>query len=67
MMTYDIPQRRWEMLGANQFEFGGKVYIAIVDYYSLWPEVYQLNETKARDIISAFKQTISRFGIPDRI
>ena len=67
MLTYDVPQRRWEMLGADLFEFGGKAYIVTVDYYSLWPEVYQLNETKASDIISPFKQSISRFGIPDRI
>ena len=67
MMTYDVPERRWEMLGADLFEYGGKTYIVIVDYYSLWPEVYQLKKTTAGDVIDAFKQSIARFGIPDRI
>ena len=67
MMTYDVPQRRWEMLGADLFEYGAKKYIIIVDYYSLWPEVYQLKKTQASDVIDTFKQSIARFGIPDRI
>ena len=67
MLSYDVPKRRWEMLGADLFEYAGKNYIVIVDYYSLWPEVYRLNKTRAIDVIDACKQSMSRFGIPDRI
>ena len=67
MLSYDVPNRRWEMLGADLFEYAGKNYVVMVDYYSLWPEVYRLNKTRAIDVIEAFKQSMSRFGIPDRI
>ena len=67
MLSYDIPESPWEMLGADLFDYGGKKYIVIVDYYSLWIEVYLLKRTKAEDVIDAFKQSLSRFGIPDSI
>ena len=38
-----------------------------VDYYSLWSEVYKLSKTGAIDVIDAIKQSMSRFGVPDRI
>ena len=67
MLSYDVPTRPWEMLGTDLFEFGGKKYLIIVDYYSLWPEVYLLSETKSKNVIEAIKQTLSQFGIPNSV
>ena len=38
--------------------------IVIVDYYTLWPEVYQLKKTDSNAVIQAIRRCLSRHGIP---
>ena len=39
MIVHKIPTRPWAKLGTDLLEFGGKDYLAIVDYLSKYPEV----------------------------
>ena len=43
------------------------MYVIIVDYYSLWPEVYQLKRPDCANIIHATKEAFSRHGIAEEL
>jgi hypothetical protein len=41
-----LPTRPWQKIASDLFETRNSTYIIITDYYSLWPEVYQLTNTQ---------------------
>jgi transposase InsO family protein len=45
----------------------GKAHLIVVDYYSRYPEVAELRNTKARTVISKTKSIFSRHGILDEV
>ena len=59
-----LPEKPWQELGSDLFEFQGKIYLLIVDYYSRWIEIYQLREMTSRSVIVKLKNAFARFGIP---
>ena len=48
LMTHQVPSTPWTKVGSDLFDYAGKQYIVIVDYYTLWPEVYQLKKNRLR-------------------
>jgi hypothetical protein len=54
----------WEKVGVHLLEAPGVHFLIVVDYYSRYPEVKQLDKTRSYDVILAMKGTFSRFGIP---
>ena len=42
----------------------GKVLLTIIDYASCYPEVFILERGYSNEIISCFRKTFARFGIP---
>ena len=51
----------------NNFQFGTSYYLYAADYYSLWPEVYSLNQPTASCVIDGMKQSFSRHEIPGQL
>ena len=43
LIPHGIPELPWQKIDADLFEFGGKDYLATVDFYSKYPEVAQFN------------------------
>ena len=62
-----VPMKSWQKIGTDLFTTGNKNYLVVTDYYSLWPEVYLLNTTLAKDIVEATKDAFSRHGIPEEV
>ena len=48
--------RLWFKLGLDIFEFKGKYYIVVADYYSRFPNVKQLTNITSRSILNVFKK-----------
>ena len=67
MISHTLPTRPWAKLGADLFEFGGKDYIIVVDYYSKFPELEKLTNKTANGVILALKAVMARHGIPDEL
>ena len=67
LKPHPIPSRPWEKVGSDLFQLAGTIYIVITDYYSLWPEVYELKEAKSRQVIQVMKDVFSRHGIPTEV
>ena len=64
LLNQTIPERPWQIVGADLLQWSNKTYIVIVGYYSLWPEVYQLFRPDTINVIHAMKETFARHGIP---
>ena len=67
LQTSALPDKPWQELGTDLFEFKDKVYLLIVDYYSRWIEIYQLKEMTSKSVIVKMKNAFARFGIPLRL
>ncbi|XP_039759578.1 uncharacterized protein K02A2.6-like [Pararge aegeria] len=64
LTPWEFPARPWQRLHADFGEYNGKHYLIIVDAYSKWIEVFQLNSTAAKFVISKFREIFARFGLP---
>ncbi|CAM1332187.1 Uncharacterised protein r2_g4120 [Pycnogonum litorale] len=65
LVTTDLPDRPWMSISADLFQFRGKNYMVIVDYYSRYLEIKKLSRgTDSKNVINKFKSTFSSFGIP---
>ena len=55
MIPHPVPDRPWLKLGADIFEFKGRDYLLVVDYFSKYAEVAQLDNKTANGVIKAMK------------
>ena len=67
MIPHDVPNRPWEMLGADYFSFAGKDYLLIVDYFLKYPEVICMTSKTAEATVKMMRQIFSRHGIPNTL
>ena len=65
LIPHTVPSRPWSKVGADLFEFQGKYFLILVDYYSKFIEVSQLKHTTSLEIINHCKSQFARHGIPD--
>ena len=56
---YQLP--KWQRVCTNLFKFQGHSYLLVVDYYSLFIEVAQLDHTTSEEIILQTKKIFVRF------
>ena len=49
------PEEPWIRTGNDIYPFEFDHYLTIKDYFSKWPEVYKLKETKTRAVIACLK------------
>ena len=66
-LPHSVPTGPWQKVGSDLFQYNSKHYLIIADYYSLFPEVYILNHTKAKDIVEITKNVFARHGVPDEV
>ena len=65
LMPHPVPGRPWAKVGADIFDFRGKDYLVVVDYFSKYPEVVQLHGKTADEVVRVLKPIFARHGIPD--
>ncbi|KAJ8889757.1 hypothetical protein PR048_009259 [Dryococelus australis] len=63
LLPSPLPQVPWEVVGMDLAERDGTHYLVVIDYYSRYPEIFQLPETKTSTTISRSKTAFSRQGI----
>lgn len=64
LQPHDIPDRPWAKVGIDLFHFKHKNYLVLIDYYSKFFEVVELQITSSDYIIGCMKNIFSRQGIP---
>ena len=60
-----LPELPWQRVGTDLFEFKARSYLLIVDYYSRFIEIAQLNRTTSEEVILYTKGIFARHGIPE--
>eukprot|EP00057_Strongylocentrotus_purpuratus_P005393 XP_003730869.1 PREDICTED: uncharacterized protein K02A2.6-like [Strongylocentrotus purpuratus] len=65
LMTSSFPMRPWERLGMDLFEYQGKMFLIVEDYYSRWIEVKRLHGHTSEAVIKSLKEIFAVHGIPD--
>lgn len=65
MLPHKIIKQPWQKLGMDLFEIYGQTYLIVVDYYSKYPEVINLNKNlTSKNVIHKLKSIFTRHGIP---
>lgn len=64
LIQHSRPSYPFAKVAADILMFGGKDYLVVVDYYSNWIELIQLQYKTASEIINKLKVIFSTFGIP---
>ncbi|XP_063360590.1 uncharacterized protein K02A2.6-like [Cydia amplana] len=67
LQPHDVPERPWQVLAADIFEFKGKLFLLVVDYFSKFVEISCLNNLQSGTVIESLKQMFSRHGIPEKL
>ena len=69
LVSFEVPEQPWEILGCDLFELDKKHYIICVDYFSDFYEVDKLEGLEGGNIITKLKSYmyIARYGIPKKL
>ena len=67
LMSSSFPARPWERVATDLYDFQGRKYIIVVDYYSRWFDIKELSDESSHSVIKALKEVFATHGIPDVI
>ncbi|KAF7659393.1 hypothetical protein LDENG_00298800, partial [Lucifuga dentata] len=67
LLPTDFPDRLWEKIGTDLFEWDNNQYLVVVDYFSRYIEVAKLTSTTAAVVIEHLKSIFARHGIPAEV
>ena len=63
LISSPFPSRPWERIGMDLFDFQGKKYLLVVDYYSRWLEIKRLHSPTSGNVINILKELFSTHGM----
>ena len=67
LMTSQLPEYPWQVVGTDLFEIDGTHYLLTVDYFSRYPEVTKLTSTTSATVITTLKSTFAQHGILETV
>lgn len=65
LVPHKIPDRPWQYLFSDFFEYNQNDYLLIVDSYSHWLEIFPVKDKTAKTVVQCCKDIFSKFGVPD--
>ena len=65
IIQHGIPDTPWLKVGADLFNFAGRDYLIVVDYFSKYPEFVSVLSKSASSVVQAMKIIFARHGIPE--
>ncbi|UYV64010.1 K02A2.6-like [Cordylochernes scorpioides] len=67
LIPTNLPTRPWQKIGMDLFKFENKWYLVVIDYYSRFPEMIQLDRLTASVVVRSCKSIFARHGIPETV
>lgn len=68
MVLTQLPERPWQKVGSDLFEFDGKTYVLLADYYTKYVEFTELEHgSDSKSVIDFFKDQFARHGIAEQV
>ena len=64
LLSSPLPNRPWQKVAVDLFELNKSHYLLVVDYFSRFPEFFQLSSTTSPSIVRVLKATFARHGVP---
>ena len=65
LMASPLPDKAWERVASDLFEYKGKTYLLMIDYYSRWIEVRPLKRLDTKGTTDAMSSIFAVHGVPD--
>ena len=65
LVKSEMPDYPWQKVASDLFEFKGKPYLILVDYYSRYIEMAKLSNISSAQVINHMKSIFARHGIPE--
>ena len=67
IISYQVPYKSWEVVGANIFIVKKYTSFCIVDYYSKFPVVKKTYDLSANNLATVVNIVFAKFGFPKKI
>ncbi|UYV79930.1 hypothetical protein LAZ67_18001125, partial [Cordylochernes scorpioides] len=67
LIPTNFPTRPWQKIGMDLFKFENKWYLVVIDYYSRYPEMVQLDRLTASVVVRSCKSIFARHGVPETV
>uniref|UniRef100_A0A3B3DJ66 Gypsy retrotransposon integrase-like protein 1 n=1 Tax=Oryzias melastigma TaxID=30732 RepID=A0A3B3DJ66_ORYME len=67
LLPTQVPDRPWQRVGMDLFEWSKKHYLLIIDFFSRYIEVAELKSTVAEVTIRAIKEIFARHGTAETV
>lgn len=64
MIPAELPGGPWAVVGTDLFQFRERDYLLIVDYYTRWIEVMEIEDKSAEAVVKRMKNVFARLGAP---
>ena len=64
MISKELPERPWQIIGTDLGELQGKHFIVMRDYYSRYIEIARLSGLRSSDVVNKMKIVFARHGVP---
>ena len=67
LQSTKLPDRPWARLAADLFDYKGRQYLVLVDYYNRWLEIEQLVSTTSPAVCNKLMEIFASRGFPDEL
>ena len=67
LLPTQFPERPWQFVGSDLFEWKSSPYLLVVDYHSRFIEIAKLSSTGSQAIVTHMKSIFARHGIPEAL
>ena len=67
MIPSQLPERPWQKVGTDLFDWKGQEFVLVVDYFSRYCEIGVLWKSTSQEVISHLKAIFARRGIPETV
>lgn len=67
LIPQEVPERPWATVATDIFQYKGRDYLLIVDYFSKYPEIARISSKISEAVIMAMKDMFARHGISERL
>lgn len=59
-----LPSGPWKRVATDLFNFRGRDYVLVIDFYSRWIEVMELRDQTTESVIKRLQNIFARWGFP---
>ncbi|KAE8739942.1 hypothetical protein FOCC_FOCC014553, partial [Frankliniella occidentalis] len=67
LIPHEVPTLRYQKVSCDLLDHHNKMYLVVVDNFSKWLELKELNNKSSKAVIGALREIFATHGIPEEI